>query len=141
MIDLRSWPVSAPAVHVVAPGQVHRPERSADMEGLVVLFGGNVLSGPARASHAELFLGSGQPPVHSLEADRMAEAWQLVELMGTRTRGGGLPPRPMWSTPPPRHPAAEMRSNGPGSSMPADRPCWRTLHPVRRFLELLNTTF
>ena len=139
MIDLRSWPVSAPAVHVVAPGQVHRLERSADMEGLVVLFGGNVLSGPARASHAELFLASGQPPVHSLEADRMAEAWQLVELMERELEAEGTPQTDVVNA---YLGILLLKCAQWAREQHAGRPALLEDHdPVRRFLELLEHHF
>lgn len=91
MIDLHGWRVSAPAIHLVAPGQVHRLERSANMEGMVVMFGGNVLTGPARSAHGELFLAPGQVPSFPLDGTRMDEACRLVGLMERELNAEGTP--------------------------------------------------
>lgn len=81
MIDLEQVAVRTPCLHVVAPGQVHRLVRSADMQGLVVMFGSDALLGLGQEARAELFDASNGPVTLALDAARLQEAQALVQLM------------------------------------------------------------
>jgi AraC family transcriptional regulator, transcriptional activator of pobA len=82
MIDLERIEIAAPSVHVVAPGQVHQLQRSADMEGLVVMFSPDALLGQGHAARAELFAAQG-PTSFGIDHARLEEAQALVGLMET----------------------------------------------------------
>lgn len=81
MIDLEQFPVTAPSMHVVAPGQVHQLQRSADMRGLVVMFGPDAHLGQGHAARTELFASAHGPGAFALNDDRLREAEALVHLM------------------------------------------------------------
>ena len=91
MIDLEQVSVCAPCVHVVAPGQVHQLQRSADMQGLVVMFGTDAHLGQGHAARAQLFAQADGPSAFALDNGRMQEAQALVQLMETELeRATGL---------------------------------------------------
>jgi AraC family transcriptional regulator, transcriptional activator of pobA len=81
MIDLRQYSVSPPCAHVVAPGQVHQLARSADMEGIVVMFGGHALPALESDARAELFAMAHSEPVLPIGQAQLAEVQALVALM------------------------------------------------------------
>ncbi len=83
MIDLELVTVNAPCVHVVAPGQVHQLQRSADMHGLVVMFGTDAHLGQGHSARAELFAHAHGSPAFELSAEELREAQALVQLMET----------------------------------------------------------
>jgi AraC family transcriptional regulator, transcriptional activator of pobA len=83
MIDLEQLTVKAPCVHVVAPGQVHQLQRSADMQGLVVMFGTDAHLGQGHAARAELFANADGASAFALDALRLREAEALVQQMET----------------------------------------------------------
>lgn len=80
MIDLERIAIAAPSVHVVAPGQVHQLQRSADMEGVVVMFSPDALLGQGHAARAELF-ATRAPAAFRLDRARLEEAQALIGLM------------------------------------------------------------
>lgn len=81
MIDLQQVSFAAPCMHVVAPGQVHQLQRSADVRGLVVMFGTDALLGQGHAARAELFTNADGACAFPLDEPRSREAEALVELM------------------------------------------------------------
>lgn len=81
MIDLEHVTVATPSMHVVAPGQVHQLKRSADMEGLVVMFGTDAHLGQGHAARAELFAAAEGPMTFALDKPKLREAQALVQLM------------------------------------------------------------
>jgi AraC-like DNA-binding protein/mannose-6-phosphate isomerase-like protein (cupin superfamily) len=81
MIDLENFPVQAPSMHLVAPGQVHHLHRSADMQGVVVMFGTDAHLGQGHAARAELFAHAQRPSEVLLDQARMDEAMTLVHSM------------------------------------------------------------
>lgn len=83
MIDLEQITVKAPCVHVVAPGQVHQLQRSADMHGLVVMFGTDAQLGQGHAARAELFAHADGSRAFPLDPAQLREAQALVQLMET----------------------------------------------------------
>lgn len=83
MIDLEQFTVETPCVHVVAPGQVHQLERSADMQGLVVMFGTEAHLGLGHAARTELFASTDGTATFPLDPARLQEAQALVQLMET----------------------------------------------------------
>lgn len=138
MIDLRDLPIAAPSIHLVAPGQVHRLDRSADMEGMVVMFSDHVLPDRARAAHLSA-MRSHHAASFPLHAEEMDEACQLVQQMERElARGAATIPAVVesylgilllkcaqWS-----------RVNGG-----ADAVLLEEHDPVRRFLELLEQRY
>jgi AraC-like DNA-binding protein len=81
MIDLELHSVGAPCVHLVAPGQVHRLVRSADMEGLVVMFATDAQLGQGHAARATLFARAEGSCTIPLSPAQMAEGTALIRLM------------------------------------------------------------
>jgi AraC family transcriptional regulator, transcriptional activator of pobA len=81
MLDLQQQVVTSPCVHLVSPGQVHQLERSADMSGLVVMFGPDVLLGQAQAARAELFALADRPGAVALTTAQVDESTALIDLM------------------------------------------------------------
>ncbi len=81
MIDLEQYPVCAPSMHLVAPGQVHHLNRSADMSGVVVMFAGDARLGQGHQARAELFAHAQRPGEVILDPARMDEAMALVRSM------------------------------------------------------------
>ncbi len=81
MIDLERHTVTAPCMHLVAPGQVHHLVRSADMEGMVVMFGTDARLGQGHGARAELFAMADVPRTVLLDDARMQEACGLLTLM------------------------------------------------------------
>ena len=136
MIDLLDLAIAAPSIHLVGPGQVHRLDRSADMEGLVVMFSGHVLPDRARAALTELFMRSHSAASFPLRPEEMDEACLLVEQIERELARGAaaltavvesflgilLLKCAQWS-----------RANGH-----ADAVVLEEHDPVRRFLELLE---
>lgn len=91
MIDLEQITVNAPCMHVVAPGQVHQLQRSADMQGLVVMFGTDALLGQGHAARAELFANADGTCAFPLDAARFGEAEALVRQMETELQRSSGP--------------------------------------------------
>lgn len=90
MIDLAQHEVGAPCVHLVGPGQVHGLDRSADMEGSVVMFATDAQLGGGHAARAELFGNAEAPTSFSISTAQLEEAMALVRAMEdelTRTTG------------------------------------------------------
>ncbi len=90
MIDLEQVTINAPCVHLVAPGQVHQLDRSADMQGLVVMFATSAQLGQGHVARAELFMHADRPCAFSVDGDQLRESNTLVEMMETeleRTTG------------------------------------------------------
>lgn len=83
MIDLEQHSIAAPSVHLVAPGQVHRLDRSADMCGSVVMFMTEAQLGSGHAARAELFARAGGPATFRISTEQLAEADALVRSMAT----------------------------------------------------------
>ena len=81
MIDLQQHRINAPCVHLVAPGQVHRLVRSADMEGLVVMFAPDAQLGQGHAARIALFANADGTCTFQLDKDRLQECTALVEMM------------------------------------------------------------
>ncbi|MBK8498241.1 MAG: helix-turn-helix domain-containing protein [Flavobacteriales bacterium] len=81
MIDLEQITVKAPCMHVVAPGQVHQLQRSADMQGLVVMFGTDAHLGQGHAARAELFAHADGSRAFALDSAQLREAQALVQQM------------------------------------------------------------
>ncbi len=81
MIDLEQYPVRAPSIHLVAPGQVHHLDRSADMQGIVVMFATDAQLGQGHAARTELFSHARRPSEVMLDPARMDEALALVRSM------------------------------------------------------------
>lgn len=81
MIDLAMHEVNAPGVHLVAPGQVHGLDRSADMEGSVVMFATDAQLGGGHAARAELFGNAVAPAAFPLQPEQLDEAMALVRSM------------------------------------------------------------
>lgn len=81
MIDLEQYPVCAPSMHLVAPGQVHHLNRSADMQGVVVMFAAEAQLGQGHSARAELFAHAERPSEVILDQARMEEAMALVHSM------------------------------------------------------------
>ena len=81
MIDLEQYPVRAPSMHLVAPGQVHHLNRSADMQGVVVMFATDAHLGGGHTARAELFAHAQRPSEVMLDPVHMQEAIALVHSM------------------------------------------------------------
>ena len=81
MIDLQQWSIAAPCMHLVAPGQVHRLDRSADMQGSVVMFATDAQLGQGHAARIELFNAPDRACTVALDEQRLAEARMLVRQM------------------------------------------------------------
>lgn len=81
MIDLEQYQIAVPCLHVVRPGQVHKLDRSADMEGTVVMFSGEAELGHGNEARSELFGHSSLPQTAPLSLERSQEAEILVSLM------------------------------------------------------------
>ncbi len=90
MIDLRTHAFHAPCMHAIAPGQVHRLERSADSSGLVVMFQREVLQGAVLDEDLlALFAPIGNGPVWNLRTDQLNEAVDLVAMIERETANSG----------------------------------------------------
>lgn len=81
MIDLEQHVVQAPCMHLVAPGQVHQLDRSADMHGAVVMFGMDAQLGKGHPARAQLFAYAQRPSAVALDPTQLEEAMALVRLM------------------------------------------------------------
>lgn len=81
MIDLAQHEVAAPSVHLVGPGQVHGLDRSADMEGSVVMFATDAQLGGGHAARAELFGNAEAPTTFRVDPVQLDEAMALVRSM------------------------------------------------------------
>ncbi|MBL7952501.1 MAG: helix-turn-helix domain-containing protein [Flavobacteriales bacterium] len=81
MIDLQQHEVVSPSVHLVAPGQVHGLDRSADMEGLVVMFAADAQLGSGRAAMSELFAHADNPATFRIDSVQLIEAQGLIRSM------------------------------------------------------------
>lgn len=93
MIDLAQHEVFAPSVHLVAPGQVHGLDRSADMEGLVVMFAPDAQLGNGHSARTELFASSESPATFRIQEAQLAEADALIRSMEVELArdDGGVP--------------------------------------------------
>lgn len=91
MIDLEQVTINVPCVHLVAPGQVHKLDRSADMQGLVVMFAQDAQLGQGNGARAELFAHAGRPSAFSLTAEQLDESSVLVRLMETELKRSSGP--------------------------------------------------
>lgn len=81
MIDLEQITIKAPCVHLVAPGQVHQLDRSANMQGLVVMFATDAQLGQGHVARAELFTHADRPGAFSLNKEQLEESNALVRMM------------------------------------------------------------
>lgn len=86
MIDLGTHPFTAPCMHAIVAGQVHRLGRSADSSGLVLMFQREAIHGDAMDDdlHA-LFSGLNGGPVWALGPDQIDLAHTLLELIARET--------------------------------------------------------
>ena len=90
MIDLETHAVSAPCLHAIAPGQVHRLLRSPDSSGKVVMFQREIVDGTAGEQDIRQLFGPWNPkPVMRLSAAQLQEADVLLGLLEKETRIGG----------------------------------------------------
>jgi AraC-like DNA-binding protein len=83
LVDFAEYPIHAPSLHFVAPGQVHRVNRSADSLGKVILFTHDLIS-----FHPEIndilyrlpFLKGNQPrPAFPLEGEIMPQVLEAIQ--------------------------------------------------------------
>jgi AraC family transcriptional activator of pobA len=82
MIDLQHIGVEPPCIHLVAPGQVHQLQRSADSSGTVVMFGADALMGPELPSDVRgLFRLGDARPSFALSPAMLDEARMLIGLI------------------------------------------------------------
>lgn len=81
MIDLEQHRITAPCVHLVAPGQVHRLVRSADMNGLVVMFAPDAQLGQGHGARIALFANAEGNCTFQLDDAQLRECTALVEMM------------------------------------------------------------
>lgn len=91
MIDLEEHVVAVPCMHLVAPGQVHHLVRSADMEGIVVMFGSDARLGQGHGARAELFAMADAPRTVQLDQAELSEALALLTLMEQELARPGSP--------------------------------------------------
>ncbi|MBK9628940.1 MAG: helix-turn-helix domain-containing protein [Flavobacteriales bacterium] len=81
MIDLQQWNIATPCMHLVAPGQVHRLDRSADMKGSVVMFAPDAQLGHGHAARRALFARTDGACSFPLSNVQLGECTALVKLM------------------------------------------------------------
>lgn len=79
MIDLMSHRFEGPCLHLVSPGQVHRLARSADTDGLVVMFKEDVDFGLINSSRDVLFSPAGS----TVEVLSEQQLTSIEELLGS----------------------------------------------------------
>ncbi len=86
MIDLGTHHFTAPCMHTIVAGQVHRLSRSADSSGTVLMFQREAIHGSAMDDdlHA-LFSGLNGGPVWPLTDDQLALANNLLDLLARET--------------------------------------------------------
>jgi len=136
MIDLEKHTVSVPCMHLVAPGQVHHLVRSADMEGMVVMFGSDARLGQGHGARAELFAMADAPRTVDLTETNLSEALALLTMMEQELAR-------------PDSPMEEVVEGYLGillikcahwvrSTREKTDPSFDPIDPVRRFLELLE---
>ena len=95
MIDLAVHPFTAPCMHAIVAGQVHRLGRSADSSGLVLMFQREAIHGDAMDDDLHmLFGGSHGGPVWTLGPDQIDLARTLLELIARET-ATNVPTSPM----------------------------------------------
>ncbi len=82
MIDLSNHPFTAPCMHAIVAGQVHRLSRSGDSSGVVLMFQREAIHGDAMDDdlHA-LFSGSNGGPVWALGTEQLDLARTLLDLI------------------------------------------------------------
>jgi len=81
MIDLELLKINGPCMHLVGPGQVHQLDRSADMEGAVVMFASDAQLGHGRGARSVLFCHARRPMGVELSQERLQEVFGLVGQM------------------------------------------------------------
>ncbi|MCB0794541.1 MAG: helix-turn-helix domain-containing protein [Flavobacteriales bacterium] len=91
MIDLHTYPVRVPCVHWVSPGQVHQLVRSADMEGLVVMFAAEAASFEGHQALTFLFSNTHRGPSLGLDAARHDELMRLAQGLAHELQQGDGP--------------------------------------------------
>lgn len=87
MIDLDTHRFTAPSMHAIVAGQVHRLSRSADSSGAVLMFQREAIHGTSMDDdmHA-LFSGTNGGSVWELSSDRLDLARTLLDLIARETR-------------------------------------------------------
>ena len=81
MIDLELLQINGPCMHLVGPGQVHQLDRSADMEGAVVMFASDAQLGHGHSARTVLFGHARRPMGVELSPERLEEVFGLVGQM------------------------------------------------------------
>jgi AraC-like DNA-binding protein/mannose-6-phosphate isomerase-like protein (cupin superfamily) len=81
MIDLELLKINGPCMHLVGPGQVHQLDRSADMEGVVVMFASDTQLGHGHSARSVLFGHARRPVGVELSHERLEEVFGLVGQM------------------------------------------------------------
>lgn len=86
MIDLGTHRFTAPCMHAIVAGQVHRLSRSADSSGTVLMFQGEAIHGGTMDDdiHA-LFSGLNGGPVWALNTEQQAWAKNLLGMIARET--------------------------------------------------------
>jgi AraC family transcriptional regulator, transcriptional activator of pobA len=87
MIDLEHYTLHTPSIHVVAPGQVHRLERSHDAVGSVLLFTREATLDPRLQQDVEQVIGHpGSPTVLPIASTQLDDVERLLELIEATNR-------------------------------------------------------
>lgn len=87
MVDLDQHPISAPCMHLVSPGMVHRLSRSADTEGAVVMFSTNADLGLMNKTKHALFAPD-HPISAVISADQLSDLYQLISTLQNELEQG-----------------------------------------------------
>jgi AraC family transcriptional regulator, transcriptional activator of pobA len=91
MIDLEPIPFEAPCIHFVAPGQVHKLDRSADTDGYVVMFhpelGRGIFSNPRIRS---LLRAGAASRSMILDKPCLGEAMNVIAIIEQEHRDQGM---------------------------------------------------
>ena len=86
MIDLGTHRFTAPCMHAIVAGQVHRLRRSADSNGVVLMFQREAIHGTAMDDDLHtLFSGLDGGPVWTLTTDQLDLARNLMDLIARET--------------------------------------------------------
>jgi AraC family transcriptional regulator, transcriptional activator of pobA len=90
MIDLESHDFSAPCLHAIAPGQVHRLSRSGDSSGRVVMFLREAVDANASEQDVRQLFGPWNArPIRTITPEQLNEANTLLDLIANEARLGG----------------------------------------------------
>lgn len=86
MIDLATHRFTAPSMHAIVAGQVHRLSRSADSSGAVLMFQREAIHGTSMDDDLHtLFSGSNGGPVWELSTEQLDLACDLLDLIARET--------------------------------------------------------